>query len=78
MLPQVQTPTPLSTIITRTAAPDPRAESVLQPLRVQPSQTAPIAPPRVKHAPSPTNDPYTNPCIEVVYNRKKTTLSIAT
>ena len=78
MLPQVKTPTPLSTIITCPAAPHPRVEPLLKPLRVQPSHPAHIAPPRVKHAPSTTIDPYTNPCIEVVYNRKKTSPSIPT
>ena len=46
--------------------------------KVQPYQRAYISPPRVQHAPSPTIDPSTNPWIEVVYNRKKTSPSIPT
>ena len=55
-----------------------RAKPVVKYPRVRPSQTAYSAPPWAQHAPSPTIDPSTNPCIEVFYNRNKTTPSIPT
>ena len=78
MLPQVQSQTPLPTVITCTAAPYPRVEPFVQTFRVQTSKPVPIAPTRVQHAPSPTLDLSTNPWIEVIYNGKKNNPSIPT
>ena len=74
MLPTVPIPTPM----TRPATQDLRVEPVVQPPRVKPSQPAPKEPLRVQHTPSTNIDPYTNPWIDLVYNRKKTTPDIQT
>ena len=78
MLPQVHTQISLLDIFTFSATPAPRVELVLQTPRAQPSMTAPISPPRLQHAPSTNFDPFTNPWIEEVYNRKNNSPSIPT
>ena len=53
-------------------------EPVVQPSRVKQYHPVPISPLRVQHAPPPTIDPSTKPCIEVVYNSNNTTMIILT
>ena len=50
----------------------------MKPPMVQPSQTVPTAPLRVKHAPSPVINSSTNPLIWVVHNKKNTNPNIPT
>ena len=78
ILPAVPILTPLSPPINRPDTPDQRLVPVMQPSRVQSYQPAPTAPLRVQHTTSHAIDPSTNPCIEVVYNHKKTNPTIPT
>ena len=78
ILPQVQTQTPFPNLIICPDAPSPRVVTDLKPLRVQLSKPVPIAPLRVKDAPSTSIDTHTNPFIEVVYNSNNNTPSIKT
>ena len=78
ILPVVPILTPLSPSITCPDTPSLRLVPVVQPQRVKPYEPANTAPPRVKRAPSPAIDPYSNPCIEVVYNNNNTTPTIPT